>query len=329
MKLRSLLVLGLIVCLVRPAQARPSGGHGQPAAIKIARASSPFALSAAQRLEEIKAWDKAEEQYLKIGEGASAADRQRALDGIAHVHEKAEAEKRQTALSAAEALAETKHWKEAEQIYADLAKSDASVQKAVTERLKLIGPQLDNRRWRERFDELALDIGRVLLPLSLCFGLFLFTHAVLKTRKMIQFLSFRANSDDAAKQIAFWFERVLADLRSPTPVLPLAPALTTTLPFMALPGFSGQLASFDLEVGGTKIPFQAIYEVLGKPKARVSSTWYAGASGGALATIEKRHALQYVPFSFASRPISGPAGPAQDNDLQLFAYAVFIEAAKT
>jgi hypothetical protein len=308
--------------------ARQSRKEREPAAVKTS--PTPFALSAAQRLEELKAWDKAEEQYLKADDkDVSGANREKALDGLARVHERARAEKRETALAAAKALAKTEHWKDAEQVYAELIKSDASAQKAATEGLERISPRLSNRRWPERFDEVALDFGRILLAVSVILALLLITRAVLKTRKMIQFLPFRASSDDAAKQIAFWLERVLADLRSPAPTLPLAPALTSSLPFMALPGLSEQLPDFDLDVGGTKIPFQAIYDVLGKPKARVSGTWYAGASGAALATIEKRRTLEYVPFSFAARPIGGTAGAAQDNDLQLFAYAVFIEAAKT
>jgi hypothetical protein len=95
-----------------------------------------------------------------------------------------------------------------------------------------------------------------------------------------------------------------------------------------LPGFSDQLPDFDLEIGGTKIPLQSFYNVFGKPKARISGTWYSGTSGAALATIEKRRGLDYIPFSFTARSISSAAGAAQDVDLQLFAYAVFIEAAR-
>jgi hypothetical protein len=327
MRLSLLLLTALLFYLGGPMQARQTRKEREPAAAKTS--PPPFSLSAAQRFEELKAWDKAEEQYLKTDNDASGADRQKALDGVARVHERARAEKRETALSAAKALAKAEHWKEAEQVYADLVKSDASAQKAAAEGLEGIRPQLSNRRWPEWFDEVALDFGRVLLGVSVILAVLLITRAVWKTRKMIQVLPFRASSDDAAKQIAFWLERVLADLRSPAPTLPLAPALTSSLPFMALPGLSEQLPDFDLEVGGTKIPFQAIYEVLAKPKARVSGTWYAGASGAALATIEKRRALvEYVSFSFVARPIGGTPGAAQDNDLQLFAYAVFIEAAK-
>src|SRR5262245_56311520 len=208
-------------------------------------------------------------------------------------------------------------------------KADPSALKVASESLERLKARPVNHRWTEWLDKWLLNAGRILLIASVLLGLLLFARAVLRKRKMIQFLPFRASTDDAAKQMAFWLERVLADLRSPAPTLPLAPGLTSSLPFMALPGLADPFPELDFEVGGAKIPFQALAELFAKPRARVTGTWYAGATGAALATIERRWRLEYVPFSHKLRPIHHAAGVMQDHDLELFAYAVYIEASKT
>lgn len=319
-----------LVCLACVLHARSDRQvHRPPAARPDQPAAPSFALAVAQRLEQLKAWDKAEDEYLKVDSGAPAADRQAALAGLARVHQQAQAEKRATALAAAEDLERSKHWSEAEQVYIGLIKSDHSAQKIAAERLERIEPRWYNLRWPEWFHQISLNVGRVLLALSIVGGVALLGRSIRDKRKTIEFQTFRASTDTAAEQIAFWLERVLSDLRSPVPSFPLTPTLTSSLPFIALPGFAEQMPDVDLEVGGTKIPFKAVYEFFARPRVRVSGNWYVGASGSALATLEKRRGFdQYVPFSSATRPISDTAGAAQDNDLQLFAYAVFIEAAK-
>jgi hypothetical protein len=292
-----------------------------------------FVLQAAQRFEQLKAWDKAADEYLKIDSSASPADRQAALEGLARVHQLAKTEKRDHALSVAGDLVKTEHWKEAEQVYIELMKSDASAQPIAAERLERISPHWNNRRWPEWIDEVALEIGRALLVLSIIIGLVVLWRATQSVRKTIQFLPISAPGDDAVRQLTFWLESVFNDLRSPAPVLPLAPTLSSSLPFIALPGLAESVPDLDLEVGGEKVPLKAIYDILAKPKARVNTSWYTGAMhtgglGSAAATVEKRRWFEYAHFSSTRRNIDTTAGAKQDHDLQLFAYAVLIEAAK-
>src|SRR5690242_5542443 len=102
----------------------PSSMAGTPNlhAKKLSPASS-VDLSAAQELENLGEWDKAEEVYLQSWQSASGASRQQIVKALARVIQKRKQEKLHAALSAAASLENSQHWTQAEQIYIDAMKS--------------------------------------------------------------------------------------------------------------------------------------------------------------------------------------------------------------
>ena len=169
----------------------------------------------------------------------------------------------------------------------------------------------------------------MLLILGILFGCYRFVRIVRRVRARIRFQLFRASTDDAAKQMAFWLESTLADLRSPFRTLPTWPGLANTLPLMQLPDVQEDFELEDLEIGGVKVPLQQLFQSFAVPRARVSGHWYVGSvAGQAYVVVEKRRRFELEYSSSAQQPIGSGAGPAQDADLQRFAYAVFIEASR-
>jgi len=302
--------------------AQISSNEGQPL--------TAFPVAAGKQLFDLHAWDKAEEQYLKLdSSNASPADRRQALDGIKAARQRILEEKRAGAFAAARVFETLERWKDAEQAYADIAKTDperAPQAAASAERLR---PRLTNARWPEAIDDWVLKLGRILLLPSILYAFFRFCRAVQRSRASIKFQPFRASTDDAAKQMAFWLESTLANLRSPAPGFPTWPGLANTLPLMRLPEIGEELELENLEIGGVKVPFKQLMQSIAVPRARVSGHWYVGsAMGSAYVAVEKREWLTLRHSSSAEQSVTSVAGPAQDADLRRFAYAVFIEASR-
>jgi hypothetical protein len=293
------------------------------------RPISPFSLEAARQLFDLYAWDKAEEHFLKLESSASPADRQQALDGIKNSRKHIIEEKRSGSFAAARLLEALERWKDAEQAYVEIAKTDpegAMLAAAEAERLK---PKINNARWPEALDDLVLKLGHILLIPSIVYAVFRFWRAARRSRTSIKFQPFRASTDDAAKQLAFWLESTLANLRSPAPAFPTWPGLKSTLPLMRLPEIGDELELEDLEVGGVKVPLKQLIQSIAVPRARVSGHWYVGsATGSAYVSVEKRKWLGLRHASSAEQAVTSVGGPAQDADLRRFAYAVFIEASR-
>src|SRR5262249_14708697 len=126
----------------------------------------PFAMLAGQQYENLGEWQKAEEQYLKAGQGAATAQAQ-ALAGIARMRQQFKAERRDGALGVAKELARQKLWKQAEEQYMDLLKSDPEARDKAAAGLQSLQPKLFGERWPEAFDELAGKAGRLFLVASL------------------------------------------------------------------------------------------------------------------------------------------------------------------
>jgi hypothetical protein len=325
-----LLVLSVVVAGAATAQNTPSTRAQQKGhRVRTQVLPSEFPLDAARQLADLDAWEKAEEQYLKVDSKASAADRQRALEGIRTARQQIIREKREGAIAAARVLESLERWKEAEQAWADIAKNDPSRASEAAANAARIAPRITNFRWPEVIDDWLLRIGHILLIPAILFGCYRFARMVRRVRKRIKFQPFRANTDDAAKQMAFWLESTLADLRSPFSTLPTWPGLANTLPLMQLPGLQDDFELEDLEIGGVKAPLQQLFRSIAVPRARVSGHWYVGSVGGqAYVVVEKRRRFELEYSSSTQHPIVSAAGPAQDADLQRFAYAVFIEASR-
>jgi len=320
-------LLVFIAALVAQTPAQPTRPKAAPQAQP--QPVPPFSLEAGRQLSALHAWDKAEEQLLKLDSSASAADRQQALDGIKNSRKRIIEERRAGAFAAARLLGSLERWKDAEQVYVDIAKSDpeeASHAAAEAERLQ---PKLTNARWPEALDDLALKFGHLLLIPSIVYAIVRFLGTARRSRASIKFQPFRASTDDAAKQIAFWLESTLANLRSPAPAFPTWPGLKSTLPLMRLPEIGDELELEDLEVGGVKVPLKQLIQSIAVPRARVSGHWYVGsATGSAYVSVEKRRWFRLRHATSAEQPVASVGGPAQDADLRRFAYAVFIEASR-
>lgn len=288
-----------------------------------------FALAAADQLSALGAWDKAEEQYLKLESTASASERAQALAGIKNARQHILDDKRAGAFAAARAFERLKRWKDAEQAYIDIVKSDPGAARDAAAAADRIKARITNDRWPEVVDDWSLKLGRILLIFSVVLAIFLFSRAIRKARTSIRFQPFKASSEDAAKQMAFWLESSLADLQSPAPTYPAWPGLVNTLALMRLPGIGEDLELEDVEIGGFKVPFKQLLQIVAVPRARVSGNWYVGAvTGSAYVAVEKRKGFGFELSSSVRRPVNSTAGPLQDDDLQRFAYAVFIEAAR-
>ena len=139
----------------------------KPAPIVPAAQWPSFALSAAQRYDKLGEWDKAEEQYLKAGEGLDPTLQREILDALARVRTASREKKRHDALLAAKSLKDQERWKDAEQAYIDLLRSDPGAREEVAEALVKLRPRLFGKRWTEAFDEIAGTAGRALLVLTI------------------------------------------------------------------------------------------------------------------------------------------------------------------
>lgn len=130
------------------------------------------------------------------------------------VHQKLKQQKGQAALTSAKLLEVQERWKDAEQSYLDLLKSDPGAEREVASALEKIRPKLRGPRRTEAFDELAAKISRRLLILSIFVVLTITVLAIVKTRRSIQFVPFTASTDENAKQIVFWLQRSRLELKS-------------------------------------------------------------------------------------------------------------------
>jgi hypothetical protein len=278
--------------------------------------------------------EKAEEEYLKAGEDAAPAIQQEALDAVVRVRRTFEEKKRHDALLAARLLEMQERWKDAEQAYVELLKSDPAVRNEVVQALKGLRPRLTGKRWPERFDEVVGVIGRGLLVVTILLGVRIAVHETRKTRRSIQFVPFQASSDTGAKQMAFWVGRVRAELRSsaaPANLFPtLAPGLpagSSSLAFIQMPDLPEEVKELpEFEVGGVKLPLRWLTQPVSVPRVRVSCAWVVGSvAGDAFAEVERRHWNNLRPHSTVARTVASSPGLAQDRDLRLFAYCVFIK----
>jgi len=239
-------------------------------------------------------------------------------------------QKRHDTLAAAKLLEEQDDWKDAEQSYLDLLKSDPAAAPEVADALNRIRPRLFGKRWAEAFDRDAANAGRVLLVVSVLAIISITVRAIVKARRSIQFLPFLASTDGGAKQIAFWLARSHAELTSPSEPFVFSPALTMSLPLLLLPNQMPPLAPPlsevpEFEIAGFKLkPFTL---VLALPRVRVSGGWMVGStSGSAYAQIELRRGMGFESHSVIDRPIESAPGTGQDRDLRLFAYDVLMKA---
>lgn len=305
----------------RPATTTPQSRPQQPVELS-------FALAAGQQYEQLGEWEKAEEQFLKAANDPTPGARQTALTAIVRVRRSLRDQRRHSALAAARLLEDQERWKEAEQTYLDLLKSDPGATMEVGDALSRLRPRLNGKRWAEAFDETAANTGRVLLVLSVVLVLSVAGYAISKARRCIQFLPFRGSSDTGAKQIAFWLGRVRAELRAPAAPSFLSPSLVSGLPFIRMPDLPEQLSeSPELEVGGIKLPLKQLTQIVGVPRVRVSGGWMVGSiTGDAYAEIERRRGAEFEPHSVITRAIASSPGDVQDRDLRLFAYDVLIKA---
>lgn len=299
----------------------------KPAPIVPAAQRPSFALSAAQRYDKLGEWDKAEEQYLKAGEGLDPTLQREILDALARVRTASREKKRHDALLAAKSLKDQERWKDAEQAYIDLLRSDPGAREEVAEALVKLRPRLFGKRWTEAFLEIAGTAGRALLVLTIVLVVGVAIRETKKTRRSIQFLPFRASSDNGAKQMAIWIDRVRAQLRSRPLPAPLPPGLISGLPFVRMPDLPEQINEpAEFEVGGVKFQFKQLTQLVSVPRVRVSCGWTVGSvTGSACAEVECQSGLDLAPHSIVARSVQSSPGSDQDKDMRLFAFDVFIK----
>jgi tetratricopeptide (TPR) repeat protein len=329
-----------IACLLALFQHFPAG----PAQSTRKPPSKPaseslFVLAAAQKYETLGEWDKAEEEYLKAGRGLPPDLQKSALAGVVRMREKLRQQRVHTALASAGLLEDQDRWKDAEQSYIDLLKSDPEAEPDVAAALRRIKPRLLGPRWSESFDDYGAKIGRFLLVLAILLVLFAITISLLavhRTRESIQLVPFTGSTDDSAKQIAFWMQRVRAELRSAA--LPLssglggsqimAPNVDSGFPFAGAVDLQPEMAEPpELEIGGVKLPLKEIMQFVAIPRVRISGFWFVGQAGGnAYAEVELRNWTKFRHLSLIRRAVSSTAGAQQDKDLRIFAYDVLMKA---
>jgi hypothetical protein len=286
-----------------------------------------FAIAAGRLYEQLGEWEKAEERYLKAGEDLAPTIQRETLDAIARVRQASKEKKRHGALLAAKSLENQERWKDAEQAYVELLKSDPSAEAEVVKGLERLRPRLTGKRWTEAFDEDAGIAGRGILVVTIILVVWIAVRETKKTRRSIQFLPFRASSDYGAKQMAFWIGRVRTELRSPAMPVHLSSGLCSGLPFVRMPDLPEQVNEpAEFEVGGVKFPLKQLTQFVSIPRVRVSCAWMVGAvSGDAVAEVECRRRTESIPHSIVARSVASSPGAAQDRDLRLFAYDVFIK----
>lgn len=326
--------LGLLVwlaCFLWHSGLGQTGKSGKTASQPQPVVKLSFAMAAAQRYEDLSEWEKAEEQYLKAGNDPTPGAQQASLAAIVRVRQRLKQQKRDDALGAAKLLEDQQRWKEAEQSYLDLLKSDLGAERQVAAGLARLQPRLWGKRWPEAFDVFAADLGRLLLVISILLALLLLVIAartIFKVRRSVLFLPFQASSESSAKQVAFWLDRTRAELRSPAPPLLLSPSLISGLPFICMPDLPEQFPEpAVLEVGGVKLPLKQLTQIVGVPRVRVSGGWMVGSTtGDAYAEVERRRWAEFESHAVVTRTIVSSPGGAQDRDLRLFAYDVLIKA---
>jgi hypothetical protein len=302
---------------------------------------SVFAFDAAKKYEDLGEWEKAEEQYLKAGASATSDLRQRSLDGAIRVRKNLREQKRQTALTSAKLLEEQERWKDAEQAYLDLLKSDPQTERDVTSALDRIRPHIPGPRWGEPFDEYAATIGRILLVpafLVVVLALWVSCLAVRKTRRSILLMPFGGATDESTKQIAFWMQRVRGELRSAALPLFSAGESLRSMPAGVESGFpfTGEvelqletLEPPELEIGGIKLPLKQIMQFVAVPRVRVSGGWFNGqVTGSAYAEVERRVWTRFEHHAIIRRAVVSLPGADQDRDLRIFAYDVLMRASR-
>jgi tetratricopeptide (TPR) repeat protein len=307
-----------------------------------AAGESAFALDAAKKYEGLGEWEKAEEQYLKAGASAMPDLRQRSLDGAIRMREDLREQKKHAALVSAKLLEDQERWKDAEQAYLDILKSDPQAEREATAALHRIRPHIPGPRWSEAFDEYAATIGRVLLVpafLLVLLALWFSVLAVSKTRRSIQLIPFTGSTDDSTKQIAFWMQRVRGELRSAAlPLFSASGESPRSMPPNVESGFpfTGEIELQletpeppELEIGGIKLPLKQILQFVAVPRVRVSGCWFIGqATGNAYAEVERRGWTKFEQHSIVRRAIVSTPGAAQDKDLRIFAYDVLMRASR-
>jgi hypothetical protein len=303
---------------------------------------SAFAFDAAKKYEGLGEWEKAEEQYLKAGAGATPDLRQRSLDGAIRVRGHLREQKKHAALASAKLLQDQERWKDAEQAYLDILKSDPQTEREVTAALDRIRPHIPGPRWSEAFDEYAASIGRVLIVpafFAVLLALWFSALAVGKMRRSILLVPFSGGTDESTKQIAFWIQRVRGELRSAA--LPLfsgsegspqsmSPSVESGFPFTG--EIELQLETLEppeLEIGGIKLPLKQIMQFVAVPRVRVSGCWLIGqVTGNAYAEVERRSWTKFEQHSIVRRAIVSAPGVAQDKDLRIFVYDVLMRASR-
>jgi tetratricopeptide (TPR) repeat protein len=335
--------LFLIACLV-PFLCHSMEGQtqvGKKAPPKAADESA-FAFDAAKKYEGLGEWEKAEEQYLKAGASATPDLRQSSLAGAIRVRENLRWQKRHTALISAKLLEDQERWKDAEQAYLNLLKSDPQTEREVTVALDRIRPHIPGPRWSEAFDEYVAIIGRllvVLAVLAIVLALWVSCLAVRKTRRSILLVPFSGATDESTKQIAFWMQRVRAELRSAAlPLFSASGGSLQNLPPSVESGFpfTGEVELQletpeppELEIGGIKLPLKQIMQFVSVPRVRVSGCWFIGqVTGNAYAEVERRAWTKFVQHSIVRRAVVSSPGADQDKDLRIFAYDVLMRASR-
>lgn len=293
----------------------------------------PFARTAARKYEALKQWTEAEQQYMKLGEGATAAVQAEAIAGVERVREARDKEKVSKAIAAAELLIRHKQPSQAEAVLLDLIKSEpqAAQNDKVADLLRRSRPELFNERWTERWDRLSGYITRVLVPVGVLAVLGMLVASVLRVRRYAQVLPFSASDDASAQMLASLLQSVRAEMLelANSPVVPpvLAPNIPSVLAVTAI-GVNALPAIPDVELAGAQLPVSQVAQWFGRPKVRVSGGWFVGTgTGHVFAEIETRQWLGYAVSARPVAPLPSAAGAARDVALKTFAYDVYRKAA--
>ncbi len=175
---------------------------------------------------------------------------------------------------------------------------------------------------------LSLDAAKAVAAVVLLYWLLRGFMSARLRRARIQVVPFIADSDGAARQLVFWVAQARANLRSGAPIRGTVLMVASDLPAADLPGLPSDVPELqDPTLAGTQLPLTALFGACGRPKARVTGGWVGGDAGGrAYAEIELRARSGYTRYALVSRTVS-PAGPHQQNDLELFGYDVVRQSA--
>lgn len=284
-------------------------------------------LELARTYEQLKKWPDAEKYFQEAAKEKEETVWREALLGIQRVRAAADAELQE--LSGAQYYKSADVRDKAEEQYVAALKSNSEpVRRSAQRALR----EVESALWFQRRFDSFLQLVKYAAAFLGATSLVLLIIGSVRIRRSIELGPVAEVGDKASGKLQFWLTYVRGRIRSlsAVPAAQISSLISAPILYLALPVFRDELPDPEEEIdfAGTKLPLGSLISLYVRPRTKVTgglAVPISPADGSAFASISRRGLCKKDggACEFVRRPIRAAH---QDEDLEAFAYDVYVKA---